>query len=327
MTQLAFTVCTNSHLAKAKSMADSLRAFNPDLQLIIGVVDELTSAIDSAFFAPHTLLEIKNIGIPDFEKLLKQYNPFELSCLGKPCFADFLLQTNPDLTHLYYFDADVYFYDNISSIEVLLDHHDIVITAHSFVDLPNGGLPTMRGFLNSGLYNSGFFALKRSTESLKFVEWWKNRLRTEGYFNFAEGMFVDQLWLNFVPLLFKNVLIDPHLGHNVGYWNMHERTITQTNGQYVVNETWPLVFFHFSGFSPSKPHQISVHQDRYNLLDFPVLAGIFDAYGKSLLANNHAHYQSMPNAYFKPRFIVQKLSGLRKKLLIATRKLTRLLES
>jgi hypothetical protein len=326
-TKLAFTVCTNSHLAKAKSMADSLISYNPDLKVVIGVVDELTAAIDPSFFAPHALLEIKNIGISDFEILLNRYNLLEMSCLAKPYFADFLLQSNPALERLYYFDADMYFYNGIASIEQSLDDSTIVISPHFFIDLPNGGLPMMRGFLNAGLYNGGFFAVKRSKEVLAFIDWWKERVHDEGFNNFADGMFVDQLWLNFVPLLFKNVLIDPHLGHNVGYWNFHERAIQYIDSQYVVNQKWPLVFFHFSGFSPSQSHIISVHQNRYDLENLTELKSIFENYSKVLLQNNHDYYINLPNAYFKPKFVAQKLKGLRKKMLVLSRKITTMLES
>ncbi len=327
MTKLVFTVCTNSHLAKAKSMADSFVSFNPDFQVIIGVTDVLTSAVNIDFFLPHKLLEIKDIGILDLGWLIDRYNPLELSCLGKPYFAAYFLETNPELTHLYYFDSDMCFYNSIHSIEQSLDNSSIVISPHFFEDLPNGGLPMMRGFLNSGLYNGGFFAIKRSTEALSFIDWWKKRVHSEGFKNFTDGMFVDQLWLNFVPLLFKNVLIDPNLGHNVGYWNMHERSVQFIDNQYIVNQKWPLVFFHFSGFNPNQPAVISVHQDRYDLKDFPALKTIFSDYAKSIIQNNHAHYSTLPNAYFKKKFIVQKTKGFRQKLLILSHKITRFLES
>jgi hypothetical protein len=257
---------------------------------------------------------------------LQRYSPFEFSCLAKPYFADYFLRLNTHIQNLYYFDADLMFYNDITSIEHSLETSDVIISPHFFTDLPNGGLPSMRGFLNSGIYNGGFFAVKRSIGALAFIDWWQQRVHDECFLDFSNGMFVDQLWLNFVPLLFENVLIDPHLGHNVGYWNLHERKVKLIDNQYIVNDKYPLVFFHFSGFSPSQPHIISVHQDRYDLGNFTELKSIFDNYSKALIQNNHDYYSKIPNAYFKPKFIAQKFKGLRKKLLILSRKITAMLE-
>ncbi len=326
MTKLVFTVCSNSHLAKAKSMADSFISFNPDFQIVIGITDVLTPEVNIDLFFPHKLLEIKDIGIEDLDWLADRYSPLELSCLGKPYFAAYFLDTIPELTHLYYFDSDMCFYNNIDSIENTLTDHDIVLTPHLSTDLPNGGIPIMRDYLNSGLYNGGFFAIKRSNESSAFIDWWKKRVHDEGFNDVTYGMFSDQLWLNFVPLLFKNVLIDLHFGHNAAYWNLHERQIEELNNQYVVNKKYPLVYFHFSGFNPSQPEVISVHQNRYDIKDFPVLKTIFGDYAKSVTHNNHAQYSKLPNAYFKKSFIDQKTKSLRQKLLILSRKLTRMLD-
>jgi len=324
---LCYTVCTNSHLGKAKAMADSLIRHNPSYQVVIGLVDKITPQIKISDFSPHTLIEVEEINIPDFESLTEKYNIFELSCVAKPYFAQYLFARYPTLLQLFYFDSDIYFFNNLSSVEQLLVKHDIAISVHFTHNLEGNGYPNLRSFLNAGLYNTGFLALKRSDETHHFLNWWGERLWHEGYHNFAEGMFVDQLWLNFAPLFFKNVLLDTHIGHNVGYWNFHERTLQQQGAAYTVNETHPLVFFHFSGYDHTSPRAISVHQNLYSFKSRPDIAPVFEEYHQALMASKHPYYDSLPNAFYRPRYFFQKIRGVRKRLIILLRSILRILEN
>jgi hypothetical protein len=325
--KLCYTVCTNSHLAKAKTMADSLVKHNPDYQVVIGLVDKLGTVINPADFAPHTFVEVEKIQIPDFEEVIRKYTTFEVSCVAKPYFAQYLFEQFSDLERLYYFDADICFFNKLTSVERLLDAHEIVISVHFTTDLEGQQEPNLRNLLNAGLYNTGFLAFKRSVESLRFIQWWGKRLLTEGYHDFAQGMFVDQLWVNFAPLLFKNVLIDTHSGHNVGYWNFHERVVSQKNNQYYINNEQPLVFFHFSGYGPESPDTISQYQERYSFDTRPDVKPIFEEYNRLIISNGHQNYKDLPCAFYKKSYSHQKLRGLRRRIILILRQLLRQLEN
>ncbi|MFX8895502.1 hypothetical protein ABTM96_20420, partial [Acinetobacter baumannii] len=71
--------------------------------------------------------------------------------------------------------------------------------------------------------------MKKSSETFQFLNWWSDRLIDQCYYNFAEGMGVDQAWLNIVPLFFKEVCVANHKGLNVAYWNLHERKLSIHN--------------------------------------------------------------------------------------------------
>ena len=94
------------------------------------------------------------------------------------------------------------------------------------------------------------------------LEWWKLRLRSWGYINVYEGMFTDQIWMNFLPLFYDKVLIFKHPGANVAHWNLGERHLQKIDGKYYVNDKkYPLLFYHFSAFThfteeplDDKPH-------------------------------------------------------------------------
>ncbi|AEI47379.1 glycosyltransferase [Runella slithyformis] len=323
---LAFTICTLSHLAQAKTMADSLLKYNPEYRVVIGLFDKVNDR-DVSSVARYTLVEINDRQIPDFEKLFDRYTPFELSCLAKPYLAKWLLNTYPDVDKLLYFDSDILFFESLKAIEDDLDTHSIVITPHVTQPITTEGLPRLRSFLNAGLYNGGFFALRRCNEALSFLDWWKDRVWHEGYHNFAEGMFVDQLWLNYVPLFYPTALISKNLGYNMAYWNMHEREVTQSKGRFWVNKTAPLLFFHFSGYHLSHPDDLSVHQDRYTFANRPDVKPLYDVYRQALIQNKDPDFRRLPNAYHNPSYFYQKNKALRRVLIAGCRRLLRVLNA
>lgn len=93
--------------------------------------------------------------------------------------------------------------------------------------------------------------------------------------------------------MFEDVFIDRHPGHNAAYWDLANRKITKQDGQYFVNGL-PLIFFHFSGYSPLTPDVISKHQNRFSFKDQLVLRELFDDYGKRLLAKGYNREETAP---------------------------------
>jgi hypothetical protein len=151
--------------------------------------------------------------------------------------------------------------------------------------------------LNVGLYNLGFIAVRRSEETDKFLQWWMIKLKKQCVIDLKNGLFVDQLWINFVPVYYEKVLVLKHPGYNMAYWNLHERTVTRGNKGYTVNDRFPLVFFHFSGFNFNKPDSISKYQLKYSFEQRPDLAPLFEEYRKMVLHNRFEHFSKLPCAY------------------------------
>ncbi|MCU0340337.1 MAG: glycosyl transferase [Spirosomaceae bacterium] len=323
---LVFTVCTNSHLAQAKAMADSLVAYNPAYQVVIGLVDKIANASESEWLRPHTILEIETIQIPDFEALLGKFSLYEMSCLAKPYFAEYLFKTHASLQRLLYFDTDMLIFDAFDDIEASLTQYDIVITPHFTSPFGDHKSPHLRTFLNSGIYNGGFFALRRGDEALRFLKWWQDYVAEDGYVNFCRGMFVDQLCLNFLPVFFKNVLVEHSPRYNVAYWNLHERSVSQRDGNWWVNGTHRLLFFHFSGYQIDAPTHLSVHQDRHEWKVRTDVQPLFELYKQALLKYNHSERLHLPNAYFRKPWH-RKLGKIRGWIIVICRKILKMLDA
>ena len=299
--KVAFTICSNNYLAQAKTLGDSLKNTNPDYTFVIGLVDVFSDKIDYSFFQPYEIVPIDKIGIPDFEEMVDKYDITELNTAVKPYLFNFLFKRNEKVDTVLYFDPDIYIYKSLDFLESCLAENNIVVTPHFMTPIYDNFRLGEPDILNAGLYNLGFLGVTRSAESQKFLEWWMIKLKDQCLIDLAKGLFVDQLWINFVPLYFEKVFILRHLGYNIAYWNLHERTLAEKEGAYFVNAEYPLVFFHFSGFNFKQPQKITKHQNRYTFQQRPDLVPVFEHYHQIVVSNNFKEFSTVPCYYIKPK--------------------------
>jgi hypothetical protein len=307
--KILYTVCSANHLAHCKTMADSFMQFNPSYQVIIGLTDKINEQFRVSEFEPYTIIEVGNLSISSFKDMAEKYTVIELNCAMKAFVGKHILtHYQPDL--LVYLDSDILVFDSFNLIEKTLLEKDILLTPHINSPYPKDTfLPKEKDTLRSGLYNAGFLAFKPSNNVDAFFNWWMYHLENECYYNFAEGMGVDQLWLNLVPNFFDGVgiLLDP--GANVAYWNLHERSIDLSGDQYMINNEFPLLFLHISGYSFDQPNMLSRHQNRFDLASLPLLQEMLNEYRQLVKNNGYDRFHAMPCAYAKK---INKSTGLMK---------------
>lgn len=297
MKKIVYTVCSANHLAHCKTMAESFSEFNQGYELFIILIDQVKNRFNLSSFKPYNILEISEINVPDFEMMAAQYSVVELNCAMKPFAAQWIFTHHqPDL--LLYIDSDTWVFDSFEKVEKSLLENDLVITPHFTHPYPdNHLLPRERDILRSGLYNAGFIGMRNNPNTHAFLSWWAGHMKTECFYNFAEGMGVDQIWINLVPLLFKNVQINTDPGLNVAYWNLHERTISLIDKKYWVNKDNSLIFIHISGYQFDQPSLISRHQNRYTLFNYPSLDSLLQQYAEKVKVNGYNLFKTMDCVY------------------------------
>jgi hypothetical protein len=287
--KVGFTICSNNYLAQAIVLGNSLLEYNPSYDFKICLADRKIPEINYASI-PFEVIEMESIGMAAFDEMYKRYNIIELNTSVKPFCFNYFFKNEPEVELVFYLDPDIVVYSPFSEMESALIENEIVIIPHFTTPINDDKIQAENDFLNSGLYNLGFLALKKGEESQKLLEWWAKRLETKAYINLAKGMFTDQIWINFVPLFFDKVHILKHPGYNMAYWNMHER-ILSVNQEVVKNgNTYPLIFFHFSGFNPLIPDTLSKYQDRFSFQNRIDVVNLFKDYTKDLLENSYLEY-------------------------------------
>jgi hypothetical protein len=67
----------------------------------------------------------------------------------------------------------------------------------------------------------------------------------------------------------------------MGPWNLTERVISPNT--LLVNDEFPLVCYHFSGYEIARPDQLCKYQDRYTFENRMELSQLYKLYSKKLV--------------------------------------------
>jgi hypothetical protein len=299
--KVAFTICSNNYLAQAKTLGDSLMKFNPEYRFIIGLVDRFSQQINYQSDIKYEVIRIEDIGIQDFNRLWKKYGIIELNTCVKPGMFKYLFKRYPELDCLFYFDPDIMIFSNLSEIESKFLKSDFILSPHILLPLAiSDQRPNESDYLNFGIYNIGFLGLKKTDQILlNFLPWWEERTLKLGYIRPCDGLFVDQIWFNLVPLFFSKVHILNHKGCNVAPWNLHERELSWSSNGIIVNNKENLVFFHFSSFKYTEPATLFFNYDRNLIYVNETVETIYKSYYSLIIENGVKLYSGIKCHYIE----------------------------
>lgn len=166
-----------------------------------------------------------------------------------------------------YLDPDIAVFNSLEKLEKMFDQSSILLTPHQLKPETNDLYIRENEilFLKRGCYNFGFFGVKADEEGIKFLNWWRKRLKDycfdDNYECLSElsrdgllGMFTDQKWADLIPCFFENYFIIRHPGYNVCTWNLTQRHLEISPHGEITVDGEPLYFFHFSGFDSGGHH-------------------------------------------------------------------------
>ena len=292
----ACTIVSKNYLAHARALYASFAEKNGDSDFYVLLVDENRGEIDLSK-EPFETIMVREIGVEHFESIAFKYDVTELNTSVKPTFLKYLLLTK-NLEKLVYLDPDIWVYRSLSELYDLLDSHSVLLTPHVLSPIPEDGKAQWEAdYLKNGIFNLGFIAVSHGEEALGFLTWWESRCLRHGFAEVRSGLFVDQKWMDFAPAFLNNLKVLKEPGYNMAYWNLHERYLQNENGDWVINGSYPLYFYHFSGMDLDDPIQISKHQTRYNLSTRKDLAGIFGHYRETLDLYEVRKLRGLPYSY------------------------------
>lgn len=250
----ACTIIARNYLPFARALAESLRLWEPDVRLSVLVLDA-PADMDLAGEA-FDLVRPEDLDLDRtrFHQMAMIYDVTELSTALKPWLLTALLDrgANP----VVYLDPDIYLYGHLTGVAERAAQTALLLTPHmtSPVSLDSAGVREVH-VLRTGGFNLGFIAVSQA--SLPFLDWWKERLERHCIRDVNNSLFVDQRWIDMaIHYFLYDVIRDTSF--NVAYWNLPTRDLTVRDGSYYVDGS-PLTFFHFSGFDPHSPLEITTH--------------------------------------------------------------------
>lgn len=250
-------------------IAESLREFNPDLDIAMLVVPEKVELDEVDSFSPGDL------NLSDLRAREFGYGETALTYALTAAFIRLLLVSGYAQSLLFIKQESMVIGD-LAPIFDELETGEILLTPHLLEPVSDGYARELN-ILQSGVYNGGVLGVTWGEESLRFLDWWDARLATRCRHNVVGGMHFEQRWLDLVPGLFGSVRISRNPGHNIGHWCLPERSISVEGGQVLANG-YPGRIFRFSGFDLDDPRYPTIHSDRIATDSLGDAAIIFERY-------------------------------------------------
>jgi hypothetical protein len=225
----------------------------------------------------------------------RRYYDFELIAASRPAFALALLKKHPECSQITFFAPSVLLFRSFQ--EILSPEADVFLTPNLTKPLPASKILDDKRILNVGMFHAGSWVLRPGAATLKSLRWWATRTIDRAHFNLCDGMNMDQLWLNYLPIWNKETTIIRNTGWHFGLHAVLNQKLTQETGQYQVGGE-ELITVDFAGldfFDPvwsnhaalaskdplfrnlAKQYRQSVQNNAAN-----VPAGVTPPYGKSI---------------------------------------------
>lgn len=241
----SFDFCTYfdvNYLPRGLALHASLRRTCRSFRLFVLCMDELAASSLDRLGLP----EIIPIRLSELEsaepRLLDAKNnrsriEYYFTCTA--ALPLFVMEKWKDADLVTYVDADLYFFTTPLPLIEELGQRSIGIIAHRFP-------PHLSDREQYGHYNVGWISFRRDASGIECLRWWRDRCLEWCYDRVEDGRFADQKYLDSWPERFSNVAVLEHPGANLAPWNVDTHTLS-SNGQSVLVDSRPLIFFHFHG--------------------------------------------------------------------------------
>jgi hypothetical protein len=295
-----FTSISLNYLPKARILADSVKRFHPDWRFHLLISDCLTDQslgeIDFDQGPFDRIIWVHELAIENVYGWIFKHSVVELCTAVKGPFLQQLVSEGAQ--KIIYLDPDITVFNRLDPLVDLLDGYGILLTPHllDFPLTPRSILDNeIAGTMRHGTFNLGFFAVNaEKKDGRRFSQWWGDRLLDYCYADYDQGLFTDQKWCDLVPSYFENCHIVRDPGFNTASWNLDNRTLSMSSdGQILVNDEYPLRFYHFTGYDSGAGNNMTQLYGRGNQL----VNEIWMMYHRRLMDNGQATLGAITSFY------------------------------
>lgn len=245
----AYTSITNNYLPKARVLARSLKAHNPDVQFHLLLSDDPIEGFNLADEPFDSLILAEQLVVEDQARFFFSHSVVELCTAVKGLALEFIFERY-QADAVFYFDPDMALFSNLDRLLQHFEQHSILLTPHQCEPETSrqAVIDNEMCSLRYGVFNLGFVGVQNDTEGRRFARWWRDRLVDFCFDDVQRGLFTDQKWVNLAPCFFDRLKILRDPVYNVATWNLTHRQVAGSLAEGVSVNDQPLCFYHFSGF-------------------------------------------------------------------------------
>lgn len=185
------------------------------------------------------LSDLGNVAAPFVQKYGDVLHS-ELRWALKPVLIRYILEIDR-VESCIFLDNDLYFFNNYDFLFDILKTKHFLLTPHFRASSPTVDTSSFLTTVKDGFFNAGLVGASRNGRHI--LDWWMQLNLFACERNDTYQLYVDQRYLDFIPLLFENVHINTHKGVNLGIW--HTNPVFSGDGLNLTIDHYPIVCFHF----------------------------------------------------------------------------------
>ena len=242
------TIITHNYLCYALSLNASLLEFDNTIQFKMLLSDgEIDTALIESKYPNVEVFTAKQLCTGGAaKKIYDKYVKSAMDCFRwsmKPVFINHLIEQGFD--QVFFLDPDLFFFSPFGFLGDDLNGNSVLLTPHWRSSDPKID-PVNFGILQtSGLFNAGFVGV--SKPGVPAMKWWAEVCAYRCEKKPEQGLFVDQAYLDLMPIYFENIKIETHRGCNVANWNQVEcKRVATHDGKVKINGIADIIFIHFT---------------------------------------------------------------------------------
>jgi glycosyltransferase involved in cell wall biosynthesis len=283
-----FSVTTLASLPRARVLARSLQAHQPDWELEIVLVagEEVVTALARDEESLRLRPAGAELGV-DVEALLALHDEHELSALLAPALL--LEHTRRRSGPALHLPNAVWVLAELQPLAAVLSCHPVLLAPRTSEDVPDDGLEPSRSQLErAGRMDEAIIGVDGDERAVSFLAWWQEHVEAaRGSLN-AHGSGArpeDRPWLGrfleLAPARFATAVLDDP-GCNLSLWNLHRHTLAAGASGTLVDGRWALRFLNLPGFEPGRPHRLAANASRARISGSPALHELCERYASEL---------------------------------------------
>lgn len=243
------TIITANYIHYAMALFDSLVEYKEDINFVLGVsdIENFNYQITDKRITVIGLVTLKDY-FAKAKEIYDNYFPHRMDHLRwsmKPVILKYVLENG--YSKAFWLDCDLFFCNKFDFLEKELDTHRFLLSPHwkSIHPWKEKEYKEFYTLMQSGMYNAGFVGARK--DSIDILDWWAEACAFKCVRNYTKGFFVDQSYLETVPIYFENIGILKHRGCNLASWNIHlsKRGLDAEN-KVKINNEWEVVFLHLT---------------------------------------------------------------------------------
>lgn len=232
------TLYDSNYISKGIALYLSIAQYTDDFTMYVMAMDRRCEEMLTQMNFAHIKVECIEDNMTDALLEAKGNRSRAEYCWTCGSFVTHCFLTKYNLPDITYLDSDLMFF---CSPQVIFDE---LTAKNASVGLSPHFIP----YNATGKYCVQYCYFKNDKDGLSALTWWKDECLKWCYSQIEDGKYGDQMYLDQMPKLFRNVCDIEHRGAGMAYWNEYAYDYTKDSVVYK-GVSYPFVFFHYSGFN------------------------------------------------------------------------------